>query len=125
MTQHIGNPTENIAKGSSAPFQYTLRMLVLYFLLTFVITWAILIPTLQAASEDRQLPLIILSAFGPFIAAVIAIWTSQGRTALRQWLRRIFRVRIPVLLYLGSAFLLPFVIGVLHYGLYRFLGGRT
>lgn len=124
MTQHIGNPTENIAKGSSAPFQYTLRMLVLYFLLTFVITWAILIPTLQAASEDRQLPLIIFSAFGPFIAAVIAIWTSQGRTALHQWLRRVFRVRIPVILYLAGAFFLPFVIGVLHYGLYRFLGGE-
>jgi membrane protease YdiL (CAAX protease family) len=99
-------------------------MLVLYFVLTFVITWGILIPTLSVVSEDRQLLLIIFSAFGPFLAAVITIWTSKGRTALHQWLRQVFRLRIPVILYLAGAFFLPFVIGVLHYGLYGFLGGE-
>ncbi len=123
MTQHMGNTTGEIANGASAPFQYTLRMLVLYFVLTFVITWAIVLPALRAVPVDRQLPWIILSAFGPVLAAVITIWTSQGRTALHQWLRQIFRLRIPVILYLAGAFFLPLVIGVLHYGLYRFLGG--
>ncbi len=123
MTQRIGNTTGELEAGRSAPFQYTLRMLVLYFVLTFVITWAILLPALRAVPADRQLPWIILSAFGPFLAAVITIWTSQGRTALHQWLRQVFRLRIPVILYLAGAFFLPLVIGVVHYGLYRFLGG--
>ena len=124
MTQRIENTTVKMAKGDSPIFQYTLRMLVLYFVLTFVITWGILIPTLSVVSEDRQLLLIIFSAFGPFLAAVITIWTGKGRTALHQWLRQVFRLRIPVILYLAGAFFLPFVIGVLHYGLYGFLGGE-
>jgi membrane protease YdiL (CAAX protease family) len=124
MTQRIENTTGKMAKGDSPIFQYTLRMLMLYFVLTFVITWGILIPTLSVVSEDRQLLLIIFSAFGPFLAAVITIWTGKGRTALHQWLRQVFRLRIPVILYLAGAFFLPFVIGVLHYGLYGFLGGE-
>ena len=113
-----------MAKGDSPIFQYTLRMLVLYFVLTFVITWGILIPTLSAVPEDRQTLFYILAAFGPFLSAVITIWMSKGRTALCQWLRQVFRLRIPVILYLAGAFFLPFVIGVLHYGLYRVLGGE-
>jgi membrane protease YdiL (CAAX protease family) len=124
MTQRIENTTGKMAKGDSPIFQYTIRMLMLYFVLTFVITWGILIPTLSVVSEDRQLLLIIFSAFGPFLAAVITIWTGKGRTALHQWLRQVFRLRIPVILYLAGAFFLPFVIGVLHYGLYGFLGGE-
>lgn len=124
MTQRIENTTGKMAKGDSPIFQYTLRMLVLYFVLTFVITWGILIPTLSVVSEDRQLLLIIFSAFGPFLAAVITIWIGKGRTALHQWMRQVFRLRIPVILYLAGAFFLPFVIGVLHYGLYGFLGGE-
>jgi uncharacterized protein len=99
-------------------------MLVLYFALTFVITWGILIPTLSAMPADRQTPLITLAAFGPFLSAVITIWISKGRAELRQWLRQVFRLRIPVILYLAGAFFLPLVIGVLHYGLYRILGGE-
>jgi membrane protease YdiL (CAAX protease family) len=55
---------------------------------------------------------------------VIVIWISKGRTELRHWLGKVFRLRIPVILYLAGAFLLPFVIGGLHYGLYRVLGGE-
>jgi membrane protease YdiL (CAAX protease family) len=124
MTQRIENTTGEMAKTDSPIFQYTLRMLVLYFVLTFIISWGILIPTLSVVPEDRQLLLIILSAFGPFLAAVITIWTGKGRTTLLQWLRQVFRLRIPVILYLAGAFFLPFVIGVLHYGLYGFLGGE-
>ena len=124
MTQRIENTIGEMAKGESPIFQYTLRMLVLYFVLTFVITWGILIPTLSLVPEDRQLLWIIFSAFGPFLAAVITIWTGKGRTALHQWLRQVFRLRVPVILYLAGAFFLPFVIGVLHYGLYGFLGGE-
>jgi membrane protease YdiL (CAAX protease family) len=58
------------------------------------------------------------------LAAVIVIWISKGRTQLRNWLGKVFRLRIPVILYLAGAFFLPFVIGGLHYGLYRVLGGE-
>jgi membrane protease YdiL (CAAX protease family) len=98
-------------------------MLVLYFALAFALTWAILIPALAYLRESMQTLFIVLAAFGPFCAAVITIWTHQGREALGRWLRQIFRFRVPVLFYLAGAFLLPIGVGGLHYGLYRALGG--
>jgi len=65
-----------------------------------------------------------LAGYGPFIAAVIVIGFRKGRTELRHWLGKVFRLRIHILLYLAGAFFLPFIIGGLHYGLYRFLGGQ-
>jgi membrane protease YdiL (CAAX protease family) len=99
--------------------------LVLYFALAFVITWSILIPAKSALPEDRQTPFYILAAFGPFLSAVITIRIGSGRAELRQWLRRVFRLRIPIILYLAGAFFLPFVIGALHFGLYKVLGGES
>ena len=124
MTQRVENTSGEKAESDRRQFQYTLRMLVLYFALTFVITWSILIPALSAVPEDRQPPFYILAAFGPFLSAIITIWIGKGRAELRQWLRQVFRLRIPVILYLAGAFFLPLVMGVLHYGLYRVLGGE-
>jgi membrane protease YdiL (CAAX protease family) len=73
--------------------------------------------------DDRQIPFFVLAAFGPFVAAVVTLWAFQGRRALGCWLRAIFRPRVPVLLYLAGAFLLPLAIGGLHFGLYWVLGG--
>jgi len=98
---------------------------VLYFALAFTITWAIIIPALSSVPEDRQIPFFVMGAFGPFIAAVIVIWTSKGNSGLREWFRKIFRFRIPVILYLAGAFLLPIGIGVSQYVLYRVLGGES
>lgn len=70
------------------------------------------------------MPFIILAAFGSFISAVITIGTNKGIPALRGWLRQIFRLRIPVWLYLTGAFFLPIGVGLLQYGLYRVLGGQ-
>ncbi|TFG72016.1 MAG: CPBP family intramembrane metalloprotease [Anaerolineales bacterium] len=124
MRQHIENTIREMSGSDQPHFQYTLRMLVMYFVLTFVITWSILIPTLSAVPEDSQTLFLILAAFGPFISAVITIRIGKGRVALRQWLRKVFRLRIPVILYLAGALFLPFVIGGLHYGLYSVLGGK-
>jgi membrane protease YdiL (CAAX protease family) len=99
-------------------------MLVMYFVLAFVLTWAILIPALSSVPEDRLTPYFIVAAFGPMVSAIITIWTNRGLTELRQWLRRVFTLRIPVLLYLTGAFFLPIGVGVLHYGLYRIPGGE-
>lgn len=105
--------------------EYAPRMLVLYFVLVFAITWTIMIPALSFVPEDRQIPFFVMGAFGPLIAAVIVIWTSKGNSELREWFRKIFRFRIPVILYLAGAFLLPIGIGVSQYVLYRVLGGES
>jgi membrane protease YdiL (CAAX protease family) len=70
------------------------------------------------------MPFVIVAAFGPFLAAMVTIWASQGRRELGRWLRRILRLRIPVTLYLAGAFVLPVLFGGLHYVLYRALGGQ-
>ncbi len=124
MTQRIRNTNEEMAESDRRQFQYTLRMLVLYFALTFAITWGILIPALATVPEDRQMVFIILAAFGPFLSAIIVIWTSKGWAELCRWLRQVFTLRIPVILYLAGTFFLPIGIAILQYGLYRVLGGE-
>jgi len=105
--------------------KYTLTQIALYFVLTFVITWSMFFLATRLLPEEYETLFIILGAFGPFIAAVLVIWRSQGRTELRYWLRKIFRFRIPVLMYLAGAFFIPITIGVLQYVLYIILGGET
>jgi membrane protease YdiL (CAAX protease family) len=99
-------------------------MLALYFILAFALTWAVLIPTVVYIPEESQIPFIIVAAFGPFGAALITIWTHWGWSGVSGWLRGIFTARAPITLYLAGAVLLPALIGVLHYGLYRMLGGE-
>jgi len=98
-------------------------MLVLYFVLAFGITWAVLIPALSSVPEGGLTPFFILAAFGPFLAAIITMWVGRGGAELRRWLAQIFKLRIPVVLYLAGAFFLPMAMGVLHFGLYGALGG--
>jgi membrane protease YdiL (CAAX protease family) len=113
-----------MAGNDQRELRVTPRMLVLYFALAFGITWAILIPTLAIVPEDSQMLFIVLAAFGPFLAAVITIWTNKGRAEVGQWLRQVLRLRLPVVLYLVGAFFLPIGVGLLQYGLYRVLGGE-
>jgi membrane protease YdiL (CAAX protease family) len=125
MTRRNEITTREMAESDRREFQYTLPMLVVYFGLTFAISWSILIPALSVLPEARLTLFYILAAFGPFLSAVITTWISKGRAELRQWLRQAFRLRIPIILYLAGVLLLPLVIGVLHYGLYRVLGGDS
>jgi membrane protease YdiL (CAAX protease family) len=97
--------------------------IILFFVLTFLITWSFLIPWAKGPQSGDSLAL-PCAGYGPFLAAMIVIWISKGRNELRHWLGRAFRLRIPVILYLAGAFFLPFVIGGLQYGLYRVLGGE-
>ena len=98
--------------------------IILFFVLTFLISWSFMIPYAQRLPQSRNLYQLIPAGFGPLLAAMIVIWISKGRTELRNWLGKIFRLRIPVILYLAGAFLLPFVLGGLHYSLYLLLGGE-
>ena len=95
----------------------------LYFVLTFLITWSFLIPWANNNGGEGSLAL-PCAGYGPFLAAMIVVGFSKGRTGLRHWLGNIFRLRIPIFLYLAGAFLLPFVVGGLQYGLYLVLGGE-
>jgi membrane protease YdiL (CAAX protease family) len=110
---------ENLPRRSS----FSLRALGLYLVLAFGITWAVLVPALSRVPESRRMPFIVLAAFGPFLSAVITIRVTKGKRELIRWLRRIFRFRHSVLHYLSAAFFLPVGMGLLHYGLYRALGG--
>ena len=124
MTQPIQYQIGGVVESKASHVQYTPCMVLLYFVLAFAITWAILIPALASVPEDRQILFIIPAAFGPFLSAVVTIWTGKGWTELRRWLRQVFKLRLPVILYLTGAFLLPVGVGVLQYGLYRVLGGE-
>jgi membrane protease YdiL (CAAX protease family) len=97
--------------------------IILFFVLTFLISWSFMIPWAKGPQPRDSLPL-VGAGFGPLLAAVIVIWISKGRTELRRWLGKVFRLRIPFILYLAGAFFLPFAIGGLQYGLYRVLGGE-
>jgi len=105
--------------------RFTLRMTALYFVLTFAITWAILIPALSSVPEESLTPFFIPAAFGPFLAASVVMGINRGRSGLIQWLRQVFKIRMPIVLYLAGAFFLPIGIGALHYSLYWVLGGRS
>ncbi|MFX1538335.1 MAG: CPBP family intramembrane glutamic endopeptidase [Promethearchaeota archaeon] len=105
--------------------RFTLRMMALYFVLAFAITWAILIPVLSLVPEESLTFFFVPPAFGPFIAAIVVIRINWGRSGLIRWLRRIFKIRVPIVLYLAGAFFLPIGIGYLHYSLYWALGGRS
>ena len=98
------------------------KSLVFFFGLTFAITWGFLIPAVNVG-EDYRILLIIPAAFGPFISGLITLRVFDGKETLRMWVRSIFRVRIPIHLYLAGAFLIPLAIGVLQFALYRILGG--
>jgi hypothetical protein len=105
--------------------RFTLPMTALYFVLTFAITWAILIPALSSVPEESLTPFFVPAAFGPFLAAIVVMGIYWGRSGLIQWLRQVFKIRIPIVLYLAGAFFLPIGIGASHYSLYRVLGGRS
>ena len=104
-------------------YEFKSIQIILFFVLTFLIAWSFLIPWARRPQSRDGIPL-IPAGYGPFLAAVIVIWISKGRTELRHWLGKIFRLRIPVILYLAGAFFLPFVIGGLQYSLYLILGGE-
>ena len=110
-------------QNQSKNYVYKPIQIILFFVLTFLITWSFMIPWAKGPQPADSFPL-IPAGYGPFLAAVIVIWISKGRTELRHWLGKVFRLRIPVILYLAGAFFLPFVIGGLQYGLYRVLGGE-
>jgi len=104
---------------------FTLRMTALYFVLTFAVTWAILIPVLLSVPEESLTLFFVAPAFGPFIAAIVVMGIYRRRLGLIQWLCQVFKIRVRIVLYIAGAFFLPIGIGALHYSLYWVLGGKS
>ncbi|MCK5795460.1 MAG: CPBP family intramembrane metalloprotease, partial [Anaerolineales bacterium] len=99
------------------------KSLGIFFALTFVWTWAFMIPAVSFVPENYSIFLIVISAFGPFLSAMVTTRVFDGKEKLHGWLRTIFRLKIPVYLYLAGAFLIPVLIGSLQFLAYRILGG--
>lgn len=125
MTVRTENETARVRASVGVDRPIAWRWLTLFFALAFAITWAILFPTVKHVPPKRQTPFIIAAAFGPFLAATITVRASRGREGLRRWLREILSFRVSAGLFLKASLLLPGLLGGMHYGLYRILGGHA
>jgi membrane protease YdiL (CAAX protease family) len=99
-------------------------MLLLFFILAFVFTWGFAAPTLIGLSDEYHTPFIVLAAFGPLLSAIIVIKKNKSHGGVVLWLKEILNPRGVVRWILVGVFLLPLGIGLLHYELYRALGGQ-
>ena len=98
--------------------------LVLFFVLTFVFTWVLLLPSIIVGNEMLAVPFdmsiydgfaSVFSAFGPMFAAIVLIARKSGWGRVWQWLRDCVSFRIKPVYILG-ALLLPIVIAAgTHY----------
>ena len=105
-------------------YLYKPIQIILYFVLTFLISWSFMIPWAKGSQGEGSLAL-PCAGYGPFLAAVIVVWISKGGSGLLRWFKKAFWPTMAAVLFLAVAFLLPFVIGGLQYGIYRVLGGET
>ena len=89
------------------------RPLSSYFLLAYVFTWAIEIPMLLTARGiwDIQFPhaLEALAGFGPFAAAALVLYVTEGSAAVSKLIASLGKWRVPVP-WLLFTILSPFVI---------------
>lgn len=83
--------------------QPTLRPLISFFLIAFLIAWGSWIPALHWRAVPKTLPLIGL--FGPMIAAIVV----GGRAGVADVVARVRIWRIPVRWYAVAALLMPVV----------------
>ena len=103
----------------------TKRMLITFFVLAFAISWMIWLPLLLFPARADQLDfLVLIGVYGPFLSAIITDLIYDGRAGLWNWLKSVFKWRIPVRWYLIGGVLINFLFVALHIGLYLLLGGR-
>lgn len=103
----------------------TKRMLIMFFVLAFVISWMIWLPLLLFPARAAQLDfLVLIGVYGPFLAGIVTTLICDGRAELWNWLKSVFKWRIPVRWYFIGGVLINFLFVALHIGLYLLLGGR-
>jgi len=86
------------------PFFSARHPLVLFFGLTFSLSWTIWLPMVVSGEESE--PLRIAGTFGPAIVAVLLTAWLQGKAGLRKLAEQMLHWRLPCRWY-GFAFLLP------------------
>lgn len=98
--------------------------LVAFFGLAYAISRVALLPLaiLGEAGASFALIFVVVSAFGPAVAAWIVTRTVDGQRGVRRWVSGLFRWRIHLGWYL-VAFLLPFLLVIAAYALYLVVGG--
>jgi membrane protease YdiL (CAAX protease family) len=103
----------------------TKRMTITFFVLAYTIIWAVLSPILIFPHRAEQLEfLLTIAAYAPFLAAIITTFIYGGRAGLWNWLKSVFKWRIPIRWYLVGGVLINFLFIALHVSLYLLLGGR-
>src|SRR4030042_3245408 len=96
-----------------------------YFILTYLISWPIWILGKVLLPENLTIITFIAGAFGPFIASLIILKITGGRSGLKDWLKTTCNFRINVIWYLLGGLLLPFLIAAVHHLIYLGLGGKS
>jgi len=103
----------------------TKRMMITFFVLAYVLIWVVLLPILLLPQRAEQLDfLLLIAAYAPFLAAIITTLVYEGRTGLWNWLKSVFKWRIPFIWYLIGGVLINFLFVALHIGLYLLFGGH-
>ena len=95
------------------------KQLLLYFGLTFALTWGIWIAMAVLRLES---PVYKVGTFAPTIVALILVWTQKGKTGLKKLLQKLLIWRVPLGWYLFS-FLVTVVIVLLSIWMHVWLGG--
>lgn len=94
-----------------------------FFALTYLFSWLCWLPLfLSPEAAANPTILIALGGFGPFIAALILVLVNRGRRDAFEWLKRIFRLKLPAQEYL-LALLLPILVGAIGFGIYGIVTG--
>lgn len=96
--------------------------LIVYFILTFLISWGIWVPLALTGGSDQAL--LWLAGFGPTLAAVIVTGWKHGRAGLKQLLSGVVRLRVKPVWYLVSLLGAPVVFAA-ALGLHVVLGGAA
>ena len=108
--------------------RYFFRYLRLFFSLTYVITWTILLTEVasQLGWVSIQLPsaVFILAGFGPALAAAVLMAIWAGKRGIVALLRRLLIVRVGLGWYV-VAILLPPAIILSSLGTHRLMGGQV
>lgn len=101
------------------------HQLAAFFVLTFLISWAVFIPAQLLWGEPGEVhALSLVGGFGPFVSAII-VTSAAGKGSLLRWLRRIFAWRIGLIWLVAGWVLMPVGVGLLDQGLYLSLGGEA
>lgn len=96
-----------------------------YFILTCLISWPVWIAGVILLPDNFRVITLILGAFGPFVAVVLTLRITKGKSDLKGWFKTNFNFKINILWFLAGGIILPFLIAGIHHLIYLGLGGKS